>query len=122
LAKIVVVEDAPDSLRLFRALLTRNGHEVAELPDGSRLAETVRRFEPDLVLLDIELPDRDGFELLAELRAMDSPPRTIVALTAHGSAADLTRTAQAGFDGHITKPIDIREFPKQLTRFLGAAV
>jgi two-component system cell cycle response regulator DivK len=113
-----VVEDTPDNMRLFRAVLTRQGHELAELVDGTGLVETIRDFQPELILLDIQLPIRDGFELLAEIRGLGEPHRTVVALTAHGFESDRETLASAGFDGCITKPIDINQFPRQLLEFL----
>lgn len=116
MATIVVVEDNPDNMKLFIALLTRHGHQVAGLPGGEGLVETVRERTPALVLLDIQLPDRDGYELLADLRAAFGAELRVVALTAHAMASDRARALEAGFDGFITKPIDIREFPGQVAR------
>jgi two-component system cell cycle response regulator DivK len=111
-AKILIVEDSPDNMTLFRTLLALRGHEVTGLPGGEALLETIERTSPELVLMDIQLPGKDGFALLSEIR--DSPYRSlrVVALTAHAMRGDRERALGAGFDGYITKPIDIRSFPE----------
>lgn len=121
MAHVIVVEDTPDSLKLFRALLERHGHEVTPLATGAALVETVRQVRPALVLLDIQLPDRDGYGLLQDLRAEFGPTLKVVALTAHGLAGDRERALAAGFDGFISKPIDVRAFPAQVARAIAAA-
>jgi two-component system, cell cycle response regulator DivK len=116
-AKILIVEDSPDNMKLFRTLLSLKGHEIVALPGGDGLLSALRDETPDLVLMDIQLPGRDGFSLLAEIRAAGRPVR-VVALTAHAMTGDRERAVEAGFDGYITKPIDIRAFPEQVGRAL----
>jgi len=118
-ATIVVVEDQPDNLKLLTTLLTIKGHQVVGLPNGDRLAEVVRTQPPDLVLLDIQLPGRDGYALLEELNALPQRSWKVVALTAHALEEDRARARAAGFDGYITKPIDVRSFPAEVSRYLG---
>jgi two-component system cell cycle response regulator DivK len=115
-ARILIVEDTPDNLKLFRALLRRHGHDVIERTGGHDLVDTVRRERPALVLLDIQLPDRDGFELIGDLRAAFGDAVRVVALTAHAMPEDRARAFEAGFDDFITKPIDIARFPDQVSR------
>jgi two-component system cell cycle response regulator DivK len=122
-ARNLVVEDSPDNMKLFRTLLTLKGHEVTGLAGGEGLLETLVRVEPELVLMDIQLPGKDGFALLSEIR--ESPHRhlRVLALTAHAMSGDRERAMQAGFDGYITKPIEIRSFPELVRRALaGEAV
>src|ERR1044071_8651222 len=117
MATIVVVEDQPDSLKLLSTLLSLRGHQVIPLASGEQLVDTVRQHSPpaDLVLLDIQLPGRDGYALLQDLKAIEGDHRWKgVALTAHAMAADRARALAAGFDGYITKPIDIRAFPTEV--------
>jgi CheY-like chemotaxis protein len=86
--------------------------------------ETVRTHAPppDLVLLDIQLPGRDGYALLQDLKTIKGDQLwKVVALTAHAMPADRARALAAGFDGYITKPIDIRTFPTEVAGFLGPA-
>jgi CheY-like chemotaxis protein len=121
MATIVVVEDQPDSLKLLSTLLTLRGHQVIPLASGERLVDTVRQHSPpaDLVLLDIQLPGRDGYALLQDLKAIEGDHRwKVVALTAHAMPADRDKALAAGFDGYITKPIDIRTFPTEVAAFL----
>jgi len=117
-AKILVVEDSPDNMKLCRALLTLQGHEVIGLPSGEGLLETVRQSLPELVLMDIQLPDKDGFALLREIRESRFRELRVVALTAHAMSGDRERALEAGFNGYITKPLDIRNFPVQVQRAL----
>lgn len=123
MATIVVVEDQPDSLKLLATLLSLRGHSVVPLATGDGLVEAVRAqpHGPDLVLLDIQLPGRDGYALLRDLQAIEGDRRwKVVALTAHAMPADRERALAAGFDGYITKPIDIRTFPDEVARYLDA--
>jgi CheY-like chemotaxis protein len=119
-ATIVIVEDQPDNLKLITALLTLTGHQVIGLPNGDRVAEVLRtaRPAPALVLLDIQLPGRDGFAVLQELQALPERSWKVVALTAHAMPEDRARAMAAGFDGYITKPIDVRTFPAEVARYL----
>ena len=121
MATIVVVEDQPDSLKLLSTLLSLRGHQVIPLASGEQLVDTLRQHSPpaDLVLLDIQLPGRDGYALLQDLKAIEGDHRwKVVALTAHAMPADRDRALAAGFDGYITKPIDIRTFPTEVAGFL----
>jgi CheY-like chemotaxis protein len=118
LPKILIVEDSPDNMKLFRTLLTLKGHEVTGLAGGEGLLGLLDSFGPDLVLMDIQLPGKDGFALLAEIRGSRHSGLRVVALSAHAMAGDRERALEAGFDGYITKPIDIRQFPGQITRAL----
>ena len=116
--KILIVEDSPDNMKLFRSLLTLKGHEVTGLSGGEGLLDALAAAEPDLVLMDIQLPGKDGFALLEEIRRSPHQHLRVIALTAHAMAGDRERALQAGFDGYITKPIEIRSFPEQVRRAL----
>ena len=121
MATIVVVEDHPDNLKLLTTLLTLKGHQVVGLPNGDGLADLLREREPapQLVLLDIQLPGRDGYAVLEELKTLPERSWKVVALTAHAMPEDRARAEAAGFDGYITKPIDVRTFPAEVARYLG---
>jgi len=114
----MVVEDNPDNMKLFRTVLALKGHRVIERGDGEGLLDALAQAQPDLVLMDIQLPGRDGFALLQEIRDSDTPGYRVVALTAHAMAGDLERALAAGFDGYLTKPVDIRRLPHQVVRAL----
>ena len=118
--KIVLVVDDEASLRtLVRANLEIDGFEVAEAVDGIEAMDALRVSRPDLVLLDIMMPGKDGIEVLEEIAA-DSRLRSIpvILLTAKGEQEDLERGAELGARGHITKPFD----PEQMVRTVKAAL
>jgi two-component system cell cycle response regulator DivK len=117
--KILIVEDSPDNMKLFRTLLTLRGHEVVGLSGGEGMLDTIERERPALVLMDIQLPGKDGFALLSEIRGSPHARLRVLALTAHAMHGDRERALRAGFDGYITKPIDIRSFPEQVQRAAG---
>jgi len=116
--KILIVEDSPDNMKLFRTLLTLKGHEVAGLSGGEGLLQALEGATPDLVLMDIQLPGKDGFALLRDIRSSPFAAVRVIALTAHAMTGDRERALEAGFDGYITKPIDVRSFPEQVHRAL----
>jgi len=124
MASIVVVEDQPDNLKLITALLTMNGHRVIGLASGETVVATLGSADPapELVLLDIQLPGRDGYSVLADIRRMaGAHPWKIVALTAHAMPGDREKALAAGFDGYIAKPIDVRSFPGLVAGYLRPA-
>lgn len=120
MASILIVEDSPDNMKLFRTLLSLKGHTVHGIPSGETLLETLDSARPDLILMDIQLPGRDGYELLAEVRKSAQARTRVIALTAHAMTGDRERAMEAGFDGYITKPVDIRAFPGQVADALSA--
>lgn len=122
MARIVVVEDSPDNMHLFRAVLRHYAHEVVGLSDGTHLIEALDAHSPELVLMDIQLPGRDGFTLLEEIRRSRWKEVRVVALTAHAMAGDTARALEAGFDGYITKPIDVATFPDLVVRALAGEI
>ncbi len=122
MAKILIVEDNPDNMKLFRAVLAIRGHQVVGLPGGEQLLETLHAETPAIVLLDIQLPGEDGFQLLAKLQAAHRdalPP--VVALTAHAMSGDEERALAAGFTGYLTKPIDVGTFASTVEAFIPPA-
>ena len=118
MARILIVEDSPDNMKLFRTILGLKGHEVTGLAGGEGLLDAIEQGSPDLVLMDIQLPGKDGFTLLQEIRKSPARGVRVIALTAHAMTGDRERALDAGFDGYITKPIDIRNFPDQVQRAL----
>jgi two-component system, cell cycle response regulator DivK len=118
MARILIVEDSPDNMKLFRTILGLKGHEVTGLSGGEGLLDAIEQGSPDLVLMDIQLPGKDGFALLQEIRQSPLAGVRVIALTAHAMTGDRERALEAGFDDYITKPIDIRSFPDQVQRTL----
>jgi two-component system cell cycle response regulator DivK len=118
MASILIVEDSPDNMKLVRTLLSLRGHAVVGVSNGTGLLATIESTRPVLVLMDIQLPGRDGYALLREIRESAHCALPVVALTAHAMAGDRERALAAGFDGYITKPIDIRSFADHVARAL----
>jgi CheY-like chemotaxis protein len=116
--RVLVVDDNPDSTDSLAALITLLGHDVETAADGLEACEVAERVRPDVVLLDLGMPGLDGYGTAERIRATPWGARTLlVAQTGWGREADRRRTAQAGFDYHLTKPID----PAALRRILGEA-
>ena len=105
--RILVVEDHGDTLQALSNLLTHFGHEISVANDAQSAREIIRSREFDVVLADIALPDGSGYELVAE--AKRKRPVTAVALTGFGAPDDIERGKEAGFDFHLTKPVDFHE-------------
>ena len=97
-------------MKLCRTVLAVRGHDVVGLPGGEELVRTVETEQPAIILLDIQLPGEDGFALLAKLKASGQTLPPVVALTAHAMSGDRERALAAGFDGYLTKPIDVMTF------------
>jgi CheY-like chemotaxis protein len=113
--RVLVVEDNPDGLEALLALLELLGYATAGAADGPAAIETAAQFRPEIVLLDLGLPGMDGYEVAGALRADPAQAGVVlVALTGWGAEKDRTRTAEAGFDHHLTKPVD----PDDLETFL----
>ncbi len=105
--RVLVVDDNRDSAESLAALLGLLGHEVRQAYDGQRGLDLARTWAPDLVLLDLGMPGMSGHEVARRLRG-DSEllDTTLIALTGYGSAEDRRESREAGFDGHLVKPID----------------
>jgi signal transduction histidine kinase/CheY-like chemotaxis protein len=116
--RILVAEDNSVNQKLMRRLLEKRGHEVLVANNGREAVEAFRRERPDLVLMDVQMPDMDGLEATATIRAAEGPSGTripIVALTAHAMKGDSERCLAAGMDGHISKPIDTASLARLLS-------
>jgi two-component system cell cycle response regulator DivK len=104
-AKIAVIEDNPDNRMLVQALL-EDQYEISEYETGVEAVEGLGGDIPDLVLLDISLPEMDGTEVLAWIRQQDElKDIPVIALTAHAMAGDRDKYLAAGFNDYVTKPI-----------------
>ena len=116
--QILVVEDNERNMRLFCDVLQASGYRTLEATTGESAVELALEHRPDLVLMDIQLPDIDGVEALARLRADEqSASLPVLALTAQAMEGDRERFLAAGFDGYLSKPVDIAEFVATVKRY-----
>ena len=118
-ARVLIVDDNELNLELASFLLTRDGLQVATALDGESALVQVAAFQPDLALMDIQLPRLDGLEVTRRLRA-DPATRglVIVAFTAYAMKGDEERMRAGGCDGYISKPIDVAAFVSQVRAHL----
>jgi two-component system cell cycle response regulator DivK len=119
-ARILIVEDNEKNLKLARDVLLQSGFETAEARTAEEALELVASGAPDLILMDIELPGMDGFEAVRRLKADPATAATpVCALTAFAMNDDREHCLRAGFDGYLSKPITVAEFPGQVRDLLG---
>lgn len=104
--RVLVVDDSVDSAETLAELLRLWGHDVCIAHDGEEALRTAREVRPDVVLLDIGLPDMDGYAVAAQLRAEGLPARLLVAITGYSELKDRDRMKEAGFDRHLVKPVE----------------
>jgi two-component system, cell cycle response regulator DivK len=116
--QVLVVEDNERNMKLFREVLESSGYRTLEATTGKRAVELVVEHCPDLVLMDIQLPDIDGVEALGRLRAEERTASVpVLALTAQAMDGDRERFLAAGFDGYLSKPVDIVDFVATVRRY-----
>lgn len=116
---ILIVEDNEKNLKLARDVLKFHGFRTIEAPDGETGVRLAGEQLPQLILMDIQLPGIDGIETLRRIRSEDRTKGIpAVALTASVMSGDRERFDQAGFDGFISKPIDVKAFPTQVRGYL----
>jgi two-component system cell cycle response regulator DivK len=117
---ILYVEDNPDNRLLVRRILLAEGYNVVEAANAATALDVLKEVRPDLILMDINMPDVDGYTLTNQIKGIptlhDVP---IVALTANVMRGDRERTLEAGCDGYIQKPIDVDSLPEQIDCFIG---
>jgi two-component system, cell cycle response regulator len=120
-AHVLVVEDQLENRNLMAYLLRAFAYEVTTADDGAQGLTAARQARPDLMVIDIQMPVMDGFELLAALKAdPELSPIPAVAVTALAMVGDRDRILAAGFDGYVSKPIDAMTFVGELETFLPA--
>ncbi|HEY2542777.1 MAG TPA: response regulator [Gaiellaceae bacterium] len=108
--RILVVEDNEKNMKLVRDVLEASGYRVVEARTGEAAVELARSDPPALVLMDLQLPGMNGVDALAELRRDErTAPIPVLALTAQAMYGDRERFLDAGFDGYLSKPVDILE-------------
>jgi len=121
-ARILYIEDNRQNMRLVRKMLASQGYEVLEASEGMIGIEVAIAELPDLILVDINLPDIDGMEVTERLKADDGTRNIpIIALTANAMYGDKEKFLDAGCDGYLAKPISRSELVKTVKEFLGGA-
>lgn len=116
---ILYVEDNPDNRNLIRRVLNAEGYMVVEAPNADLAFNKLENETIDLILMDINMPDMDGYTLTAKIKKMDQYKNIpIVAVTANVMRGDREKSLEAGCDGYIQKPIDIDTLAQQIERFI----
>ena len=113
---ILIIEDHDDAREALRALLELEGHQVEAAASGPRGVELAREQHPEIALVDIGLPEVDGYEVARRLRTLAPSRPYLIALTGYGQPDDVKRARDAGFDAHLLKPVD----PDALAKVLNA--
>jgi CheY-like chemotaxis protein len=114
--RVLVVDDNVDAARSLAMLLELRGLRTWTAHDGPTAIKTAEQVRPDLILLDIGLPQMDGYEVARRIRRIPDLQRTILAaLTGYGRAEDLQLSRDAGFDHHLVKPVDLGRLDKLLS-------
>jgi two-component system, cell cycle response regulator DivK len=116
---ILYVEDNPDNRMLVRRVLVAEDYSLLEANDAAEALAMLKTNQPDLILMDINMPDTDGYSLTTQIKAMTGFERVpILAITANVMRGDREKTLQAGCDGYIQKPIDIDQLTREIEKFL----
>ena len=116
---ILYVEDNSDNRTLVRRILLSEDYKLLEATNAHEALELLTTAKPDLILMDINMPDMDGYTLTAKIKTMPGFERVpILALTANVMRGDREKTIEAGCDGYIQKPIDLDQLVKEIERFL----
>ncbi|WP_194721273.1 response regulator [Noviherbaspirillum malthae] len=119
MAKILIIEDSPANMKLAVLLVGSAGHTSLQAEDARKGIAAVHAERPDLILMDMQLPDMDGMEATAILKADESTRDIpVVALTASAMKGDRERMLSAGCDGYIEKPIDFASFVAEINAVL----
>jgi len=116
---ILYVEDNPDNRMLVRRILLSEDYSLLEATNAMEALELLKTARPDLILMDINMPDMDGYTLTAKIKTMPGLGRIpVLALTANVMRGDKEKTLEAGCDGYIQKPIDFDELLREIEKFL----
>ena len=116
---ILYVEDNPDNRMLVRRILTAENYMLLEATNAVQAINLLETTTPDLILMDINMPDMDGYTLTTRIRSMPGLERIpILALTANVMRGDKEKTLEAGCDGYIQKPLDVDQLIREIEKFL----
>ena len=118
-ASILIVDDNAQNLKLARLLLTRHGYDVHTAVDAEQALNVLRSLAPEVILLDLQLPGMDGFELARRLKPEPRTHRNVVsAVPAYAMVGDAERARSAGCDDYVAKPIDTKLLPQLIARYV----
>jgi CheY-like chemotaxis protein len=113
--RVLIVDDNEDARWMLAEMLAELGYEVESAGDGQAALGVLEAFTPDVAILDIGLPDMDGYELAVRIRGTANGREVrLLALTGYGSPLDQARSRAAGFDLHLVKPIDVKQLLKHI--------
>ena len=116
---ILYVEDNPDNRLLVKRILMAENYELLEATNAAQAINLLETTTPDLILMDINMPDMDGYTLTTKIRSMPGLARVpILALTANVMRGDKEKTLEAGCDGYIQKPLDVDQLVREIEKFL----
>lgn len=119
--KILYIEDNPDNMRLIQKVLGARGYEVHSATNGLDGVSTAEEIKPDMILVDINLPDIDGYEVARRVRAsQETALRTVtmIAITANVLKGDAEKALEAGCDAYLPKPVNINELYARVEKYL----
>ena len=118
--QVLVVEDEYDSIQMVSKILQHYGAKVHVAHDGRECITMLQSMIPTIIIMDLALPEMDGWEMFREMRQQsDVQDIPVIALTAHAMVGDREKALKAGCDDYIPKPIDLRELTSKLTTYLG---
>jgi two-component system cell cycle response regulator DivK len=116
---ILYVEDNPDNRLLVRRILLSEDYSLLEATDAKDALNLLQTAQPDLILMDINMPDMDGYTLTAKIKSLPGFERVpILAVTANVMRGDKEKTLEAGCDGYIQKPLDIEQLTREIEKFI----
>lgn len=117
--KILIVEDNEKNRKLIKVILKAKGYYTMEAEDARAALDQLKRETPDLILMDIGMPEIDGLELTRQIKQDESTKNIpIIAVTAHAMTGEKEKVLKAGCDAYISKPIDTNELPITIEKFL----
>jgi twitching motility two-component system response regulator PilH len=118
LKKVLIVDDSPSEVRLMHGLLEREGYDPVGLHDSARIEETIILERPNVILLDVVMPGKNGFQVCRELKGNDEfKAIPVILVTSRDTPSDKYRGEQQGADGYVTKPFTSQELIRAVRRF-----
>ncbi|MDQ1409326.1 MAG: twitching motility two-component system response regulator PilH [Acidobacteriaceae bacterium] len=116
--KVLIVDDSPAEVRLMHGVLEREGYRLVDLHDSTRVEETIAFEHPNVILLDVVMPGKNGFQVCRELKGHDQYKSIpVILVTSRDTASDKFWGEQQGADGYVTKPFTSEELLRAVKRF-----